>query len=151
ATSRWLRYAPRESACALSRPPPLSASSDRPRTTRDWSISCWARSVVTVAPSAGGGPAGSAPMVRRAVRARRIERRREVRLPSLGSPNRADDTEIRPRLSALTARGPPENRAGAGLVTVAPGQFLDWPVGRARDCYVPASPTPKEADAMATR
>ena len=27
---------------------------------------------------------------------------------------------------------------------------MDWPVGRARDCYVPAKPTLKEADAMAT-
>ena len=97
----------RESAYALSRSPALSASSDWPRITRDWSISCWARSVETVAPSAGAATASNATMVRRAVRARRIdETLREVRLPSLGSPNRADDTQFRPPLSAFARHGP---------------------------------------------
>ena len=51
-------------------------------------------------------------MVRRAARARRIDGDcAEVRLPSSGSPNRADDTEFRPRLSAFTGAVRADNRA----------------------------------------
>ena len=60
----------------------------------------------------------------------------DVRPPSLGSPNRGGRYTIPTVVVSI---------AGPAL-----GRPADWPVGRPPRCYVPAKPTPKEADAMAT-